>query len=70
MFGSEGLDRRLRANGREDRGEEVAVRGGEDARAGAVVFGGDLEFKHRADYNGEGGDWRLEIRGWEDCPST
>ena len=52
MFGREGLDRRLRANRREDRCDEVAVRGGEDARAGAVVCGGDSEFKHGIDYTG------------------
>ena len=56
MFGREGLDRRLRADGR----EEVAVRCGEYARARAVVFGGDLEFEHEGNYNGRG--WRLEIR--------
>ena len=46
VFGREGLDGRLRANGREDGRDEVAVRGGEESRAGAVVFGGDLEVKH------------------------
>ena len=51
MFGRESLDGRLRAHGREDRRDEVAVRCGEDAGAGAVVFGYDLEFKHLANYN-------------------
>ena len=46
MFRRESLDRRLRANRRKDRREEVAVRSGEYPRAGAVVFGGDLEVKH------------------------
>ena len=46
LFGREGLDRRLRADRREDRCEQVAVRGGEDAGAGAVVFGSDLELEH------------------------
>ncbi len=46
VFGRESLDRRLRANGCEDRREEVAVRSGENARAGAGVFGGDLELEH------------------------
>ena len=50
MFGRESLDGRLCANRREDWREQVAVRGSEDASAGAVVFGGDLEFKHRVDY--------------------
>lgn len=58
MFGREGLDRGLRANRREDRREKVAVRGGEDSCAGAVVAGCDLEFKHRGDYN-----WRLALSG-------
>lgn len=48
MLRREGLDRRLRANGREDRRDEVAVRRGENPRAGAVGFGGDLEGEHRA----------------------
>ena len=48
LFGREGLDRRLRANRRKDRREEISVRGGENPSAGAVVFGGDLEVKHRA----------------------
>lgn len=51
VFGREGLDRRLRANGREDRREEVAMRCGEDARAGAVVFGCDGELEHEGNYN-------------------
>ena len=50
MFGRESLDCRLRANRREDRGEELAVRCGEDARTSAVIFGRDLEVEHRADY--------------------
>ena len=50
MFGRERFDRSLRANRREDRREQVAVRRGKDSRAGAIVFGGDSEFKHRADY--------------------
>lgn len=48
MLGRECLDSRLRANGREDRREEVAMRGGKYPCAGAVIFGCDLEFKHRA----------------------
>ena len=46
VFGREGLDRRLRAHRREDRRDEVAVRGSEDSRAGTFVCGSDLEFKH------------------------
>ncbi len=46
MFGREGLDRRLRANRCEDWRDEVTVRGGEDARAGAIVFGCDGELEH------------------------
>ena len=38
VFGREGLDRCLRTHGREDRREEVAVRGGEYPSACAVVF--------------------------------
>jgi hypothetical protein len=30
------------------------VRGGEDSRAGAVVFGCHVEFKHLGNYNGRG----------------
>lgn len=52
MFGREGLDRCLRANRREDGSEEVAVRCGEDARAGAVVAGGDGILEHEGNYNG------------------
>lgn len=48
VLGREGLDRRLCANGREDRCEEVAMRRGENPCAGAVIFGGDLEAEHRA----------------------
>ena len=51
MFGRERLDRCLRANGRKDRREEVAVRSSEDPSAGAVVFGCDGEFEHGGDYN-------------------
>ena len=58
MFGCEGLDGRLRAHGREDRREEVAVRGGENACAGAVVFGCDGEFKHDGACKREPGDFR------------
>lgn len=50
MFGRERFDRGLRADRRKDRREQVAVRRGEDTGAGALVFGGDGEFKHRADY--------------------
>jgi hypothetical protein len=46
----ERLDRCLRANRREDWREKVAMRCGEDPRAGTVVFGGDGEFKHEEDY--------------------
>lgn len=52
MFGREGLDRRLCANRREDWRDEISVRCGENPCADAVVFGGDLEGEHRADYNG------------------
>ena len=51
MFGRESLDRRLRADRCEDRREEVTVRRGENARAGMLIFGGDLKVKHRANYN-------------------
>jgi hypothetical protein len=50
MFGCERLDRRLRANRREDRCEQVAVRSGENACAGAVLFGCDMKLKHRWNY--------------------
>lgn len=52
MFGREGFYCGLRSHRREDRREEVAMRGGEFPSAGAVVFGGDLEVKHWADYTG------------------
>lgn len=52
MLGRESLDRGLRANWRKDRRGEVTVRSGEYPRAGAVVLGGDFEFKHRVDYKG------------------
>ena len=51
MFRREGLDCRLRANRREYRCEQVAVWCGENPSAGAVVFGCDLKFEHRGDYN-------------------
>ena len=50
LGGRERLDRRLRAHGRKDRREQVAVRCGEDPRAGAVIFGGDSELEHEEDY--------------------
>ena len=46
----ERLDRCLRADGRKDRREEVAVRCGENPRAGAVVAGCDGKFEHGRDY--------------------
>ena len=46
MFRCEGLDRRMRAIGREIRGE-VSAWGGEYPCSGAVVFGGDLVYEHR-----------------------
>ena len=52
MFGRESLDCCLRANGREDRREEVAMRGEENPCAGAVVFCSDLELEHAGDYTG------------------
>lgn len=48
MFRRESLDRRLRADRREDGRDEVAVRRGENPCASAVVFGGDLKGEHRA----------------------
>ena len=50
LRGRERLDRRLRTNRRKDGCEQVAVRSGEDARAGAVIFGGDSELEHEEDY--------------------
>ena len=58
MFGRERLDRGLRTDRRKDRREQVTMRRGEDARAGAVVSGGDLEFKHRADCKRGLGDYQ------------
>ena len=58
MFGRERLDGGLRADRCEDRREQVAVRRGEDSRAGAVVFSGDGEVKHLADCKRELGDFR------------
>ena len=46
VFGCEGFDGCLCANGREDRREEIAVRCGEDPRAGAIVFSCDGEGEH------------------------
>ena len=54
MLGCESLDRRLRAHWREDRRKEIAMRRRKNARASAVVFRCDLEFKHEGDYNGRG----------------
>lgn len=48
VLGREGFYSGLRADGRKDGGDEVAVRCGEDSRAGAVVFGGNGELEHRA----------------------
>jgi len=50
LGGRERLDRRLRAHGREDGCEQVAVRCGEDPRASAVVTGCDGELEHEEDY--------------------
>ena len=64
VFGREGLDRRLRANGRKDRRDEVAVRCGEYARAGAVAARSNGELEHWENCNGrERGveNWRLAI---------
>src|SRR5687767_10915580 len=47
MFRREGLDCCLCANRSEDRCEKITMRGSENPGAGAVVFGGDLEFKHQ-----------------------
>lgn len=57
LFGRERLDGGLRADRREDRREQVAVRCGEDSRAGTLVFGGNGEGKHRADCKRELGDF-------------
>ena len=46
MLRREGLDRCLRAHRREDRRDQFAMRSGKYPRAGAVVFGGDLELEH------------------------
>lgn len=46
MLRRESFDRRLSADRREDRREEVAVRRGESPSAGAVVFRSDLELEH------------------------
>lgn len=50
VFRRECLDRSLRTDRREDGRGQVAVRRGEDSRAGAVVFGGNLKLEHGADY--------------------
>ena len=52
MFGREGLDRCLCAHGREDGCAQVAVRGGKNARTGAMIFGCDGELEHGGNYNG------------------
>ena len=57
LFGRERLDRGLRADRREDRREQVAMRRGEDSGAGSIVFGGDGEIKHRDDCKRELGDF-------------
>lgn len=62
LFGRERLDCPLRADGCEDRREEVPMRSGEDSRAGAVVFCGNGEFEHWGDYTIF--DIR-ELVGWE-----
>lgn len=62
MLRRESLDRRLCADGREDRREEVAMRRGENPRAGAIVFGGDLEGEHRGMIvNEKSGDITISI---------
>ena len=55
----ERLNRCLRANGCEDRCDEITVRCGENPRAGTVVPGCDVEFEHGWNYNGR--DRRLAI---------
>ena len=50
LFGREGLDGGLRADRRKDGREQVAMRGGEYPRAGTIIAGGDIEFKHEGDY--------------------
>jgi hypothetical protein len=47
MLGRKRLDRGLRADRREDRREQIAMRSGEEAGAGTVVSGRDGEFKHQ-----------------------
>ena len=51
MFGCERFSRGLLADRREDRREQVTVRCGEDAGAGAVVLSSDGKGKHIIDYN-------------------
>lgn len=50
MFRCEGLDRGLCANWRENWRLQFAVRRGEYPRAGTVIFGCNLKFKHGDDY--------------------
>src|SRR5215216_5372255 len=50
LGGREGLDRCLRADGRENRRDKVAMKCGEDTRASAVVFSCDGEFEHEGNY--------------------
>jgi hypothetical protein len=61
LCGRERFDRRLRANRGKDGSEQVAVRRGEDSRAGAIVFSCDAELEHEGDYNGRG--WGVENLG-------
>src|SRR5687767_13461118 len=58
MFRGKGFDRRLRANRGKDRSNQIAMWCGEDSSTGAVVFSGNAEFKHRADYTG----WTNNLR--------
>ena len=62
LGGSEGLDRSLCADRCEDGSRQIAVRGGKGPCAGAVVAGGDCEFKHGGDCKRELGDLKFGIR--------
>src|SRR5215211_180395 len=53
VFRGQGLDRRLGTHRGKHWCREVAMRSSKDSRACPVVFGGNVEFKHAANYTVE-----------------
>ena len=61
MLRCKSFDGSLRANRRENGSDQLTMRCGEYACAGAIIFGGDREIKHGIDCKRELGDFHEEI---------